>query len=567
MLPCTIVRKPFLLFALAVAVRALLFLHFQDPAYPDSYYYVDVARSLAAGHGFNIDFIWIFVEVGGKIPANPVLPIPADAHWMPLASIVQVPFIWLLGPTALASSLPFILLGALSAPMAWALARDAGASERVALGAGLLTAIPVLATPFMAQPDNFGLYQPLVVGALWLGGRGLRGHGRSFAVAGALVALATLARSDGILVGVTLGLLFLVDRWRAWRSHGSSRPAVPIWAGFACAGLFLLIAGPWFTRQLAVFGSLSPSSSTGKVLLIRTFSEWNSITIPATLDHFLGQGLGPLVASRIGGLVAAITIYAVLVGGVILVPFMLIGGWLRRRSVDFAPAFLYAGILFAFNALVFAVHVPGGTFIHSAIGLAPHSYVLVMEGIAASVAWVAARRRGWNVEQATRGFSGAAVAFAIVAGAAASLTTHATWASRVADHQFAAAALDAAGAPLTDRVMSIDASGTKYWSGRGGVVLVNDPLPTVEQVARAYQIRWLILERSDAVPAVAPILDGGARPGWIGPPIASRPAAPSPGGASLPPGSVDVAVYPVCVAPDDTRCSGAAAGPPITSLP
>ena len=566
MLPCTIVRKPFLLFVLAVAVRALLFLHFPDPAYPDSYYYVDVARSLAAGHGFNIDFIWIFVEVGGKIPANPVLPVPSNAHWMPLASIVQVPFIWLLGPTTLASSLPFILLGALSAPMAWALARDAGASERVALGAGLLTAIPVLSAPFMAQPDNFGLYQPLVVGALWLGGRGLRGHGRSFAFAGALVALATLARSDGILVGVTLGLLFLVDRWRAWRSRGSRRPTIPVWAGVACAGLFLLIAGPWFARQLAVFGSLSPSTATGKVLLIRTFSEWNSITIPATLDHFLGQGLGPLIVSRLGGLVAAVTIYAVLVGGVILVPFMLIGGWLRRRSPDFSPALLYAGILFAFNAVFFAVHVPGGTFIHSAIGLAPHTYVLVLEGIAATVGWVAARRRDWNVDQATRIFSSATVAFAVVAATVGSLATHAGWASRVADHQFAAAALDAAGAPLTDRVMSIDASGTKYWSGRGGVVLVNDPLPTVEQVASAYQIRWLILERSDAVPAVAPILDGAARPAWIGPPVASRPAVPAPGSAALPPGAVDVAVYPVCVTPGDARCAVGAAAPPAAGI-
>ena len=564
MLPCTIVRKPLLLFVLAVAVRALLFLHFPDPAYPDSYYYVDVARRLATGHGFSIDFIWIFVEVGGKLPANPVLPVPANAHWMPLAAIVQVPFIWLLGPTTLASSLPFILLGALSAPMAWALARDAGASERVALGAGLLTAIPVLATPFMAQPDNFGLYQPLVVGALWAGGRGLRGHGRSFALAGALVALATLARSDGILVGVALGLLFLVDRWRAWRSRGSRRPAIPLWAAVSCAGLFLLVAGPWFARQLAVFGSLSPSTATGKVLLIRTFSEWNSLTIPATLDHFLGQGLGPLIASRVGGLVAAVTIYAVLVGGVILVPFMLIGGWLRRRSPDFTPAFAYAGILFVFNAVVFAVHVPGGTFIHSAIGLAPHTYVLVMEGLAASVGWVAARRRGWDAEQATRVFSGAAVAFAVVAAAAASLATHAAWANRVADHQFAAAALDAAGAPLTDRVMSIDASGTRYWSGRGGVVLVNDPLPTIEQVARAYQIRWLILERADAVPAVAPIMDGAPRPAWIGPPVASRPAVPSSGGAALPSGAVDLAIYPVCVAPDDTRCTGGAAAQAAT---
>jgi len=563
-LPCTIVRKPLLLFVLAVAVRALLFLHFPDPAYPDSYYYVDVARRLATGHGFSIDFIWIFVEVGGKLPANPVLPVPANAHWMPLASIVQVPFIWLLGPTTLASSLPFILLGALTAPMAWALARDAGASERVALGAGLLTAIPVLATPFMAQPDNFGLYQLLVVGALWAGGRGLRGHGRSFALAGALVALATLARSDGILVGVALGLLFLGDRWRAWRSRGARLPAIPLWAAVACAGLFLLVAGPWFARQLAVFGSLSPSTATGKVLMIRTFSEWNSLTIPATLDHLLGQGLGPLITSRVGGLVAAVTIYAVLVGGVILVPFMLVGGWLRRRSPDFSPAFAYAGILFVFNAVVFAVHVSGGTFIHSAIGLAPHTYALVMEGLAASVGWVAARRRGWDAEQATRVFSGATVAFAVVAAAAASLATHAAWANRVADHQFAAAALDAAGAPLTDRVMSIDASGTRYWSGRGGVVLVNDPLPTIEQVARAYQIRWLILERADAVPAVAPIMDGATRPAWIGPPVASRPAVTASGSVALASGAVDLAVYPVCVAPDDTRCTGGAAAQAAT---
>ncbi len=359
-------------------------------------------------------------------------------------------------------------------------------------------------------------------------------------------------------MGVTLGLLFLVDRWRAWRSGGSRRPAIPMWAGVACAGLFLLIAGPWFARQLAVFGSLSPSTATGKVLLIRTFSEWNSLTIPATMDHFLGQGLGPLIASRIGGLVAAIAIYSVLVGGVILVPFMLIGGWLRRRSPDFSPAFVYAGILFAFNAVFFAVHVPGGTFIHSAIGLAPHSYVLALEGVAAAVGWAAAHRRGWDVERATQFFMAAAVAFGVVAAIAASLATHATWSSRVADHQFAAAALDAAGAPLSDRVMSIDASGTRYWSGRGGVVLVNDPLATIEQVARAYQIRWLILERSDAVPAVAPILDGGPRPPWIGPPVASRPAVAAPGSPAPAAGSVDVAVYPVCTEPADTRCGGAA---------
>src|SRR3954452_8899607 len=79
------VRIPLLLYGLAVAVRLVLIAHFPYPAYPDSAYYVDVARSLHAGTGFNVDFIWIFAEVGAKIPADPMLPIPSNAHWMPLA--------------------------------------------------------------------------------------------------------------------------------------------------------------------------------------------------------------------------------------------------------------------------------------------------------------------------------------------------------------------------------------------------------------------------------------------------------------------------------------------------
>ena len=84
--------------------------------------------------------------------------------------------------------------------MTWAFAREAGARRDVALGAGLLVAVPA-AVVFMAQPDNFSLYQPIVLGALWLGARGLKGSAGAFVAAGALVGLAMLARNDGILVG------------------------------------------------------------------------------------------------------------------------------------------------------------------------------------------------------------------------------------------------------------------------------------------------------------------------------------------------------------------------------
>jgi hypothetical protein len=90
--------------------------------------------------------------------------------------------------------------------------------------------------------------------------------------------------------------------------------------------------------------------------------------------------------------------------------------------------------------------------------------------------------------------------------------------------------------------MSIDASGTRYWTGHPGVVLVNDPLDTAHEVAKAYDTRWLVLERGDSVPAAAQILIDGDRPSWVGPPILHRD---------------DVAVYPVCTTPDDARCSAA----------
>ena len=532
---------------LALVVRGLLIWHFPDPAYPDSAYYVDVARQLHAGHGFNVDFIWIFAEVGGTIPADPTLPIPSNAHWMPLASIVQVPFLAVFGDVAWAAAAPFALFGAIAAPLTWAIARDAGARPFVSIGAGFLVAVPLLSAVYMAQPDNFSLYQPLVIAALWMAARGLRGSGRAFVAAGLFAGLATLARNDGLLVLASLGVVFAWDRWRAWRSARAARagsgdgearpPAIPFAAAVGAVAVFVLVMAPWWARQLAVFGSLSPSSTSGKVLFIREIGEWNSITVPASLDHLLGMGIGPLIETRILGGIAASMIFLTLVLGFILGPVLVIGAWARRRSTDFGAFFVYAALLFAFSALVSAIHVPGGTFIHSAVALAPYSYILALEGIVLAIGWVAARRSTWNADAALRVFGGATLVFAVVIAIAGSLVVHAIWSARRADQLTVAAALDGAGAPPSDRVMSIDAASTRYWSGHGGVVLVNDPLDTIHEVATAYDIRWLVLDRGEAVDSVAPVLDGTEHPAWLGQPILTE-GTPT-----------RLAVYPVIAAP------------------
>jgi len=314
--------------------------------------------------------------------------------------------------------------------------------------------------------------------------------------------------------------------------------------------------GPWYARQLATFGSLSPSTASGKVLFIRDIGEWNSITTPATLDHLLGMGLGPLLMTRIAGLIAAVVIFTTLVAAGILLPFMIIGGWARRRSIDFGPYFAYAAILFAFSAIVSAVHVPGGTFIHSAIALAPYAYILAVEGIAVAVAWIAARRPRWNVDAATRLFTVVIVGIVVLAAIPGAISTYRIWDGVRVDRKAVGAALDLAGAAPDARIMTIDAAGYRYWTGRGGVVSPNDPLDTIRQVAEAYAIEWLVVEPNDSVPALEPVV-AGARPPWIGPPVVTIPG---------PDGKPAEIVFPVCVSPQDQRCATVASAAGVRSL-
>ena len=255
-------RTPLLLYALAVLVRLPAWSRSRTPPTPTR-----PTTSMSPGR-------WLPVRAcpstssgssprsAATLPADPTLPIPSNAHWLPLASFIQAPFIVLFGPNAFASALPLVLIGATAAPLTWAIARDAGATPLVQVAAGVLAAIPAAGTVFMAQPENFAIFQPLVAATLWLAARGLRGDVRSYVLAGLLVGIASLARNDAFLLGAAVGLVFVIDRWRAWRQQ---RPAhLPLVAAVGCFALYLLVVGPWFARQLLEFGSISPTSSTGR---------------------------------------------------------------------------------------------------------------------------------------------------------------------------------------------------------------------------------------------------------------------------------------------------------------
>ena len=328
----------------------------------------------------------------------------------------------------------------------------------------------------------------------------------------------------------------MIDRFRAWRG---GRPAhLSFAAAVGCAGLFFVVAGPWWLRQLAVFGSISPTASTGNALWLTDYRQWNSITADASLGAFLDQGIGGIVASRMVGLIGSVANFVVVVGGVILIPFMAIGAWQRRHSDDFLPWFLYFGVLVAGATLLFPLHVPGGAFIHSAIGLAPQGYILALEGVALGVGWIARRRPSWDPKTAVPLFSWVLVVLVVIGGLLYAPVVQAGWNHTRVPRQELAAQLQGLGVAPDDRILSIDAAGIKYWTGHPGVVTPDDPIDTIKAVADAYDIRWLVLERDGTVEALKPVLTDDQRPPWIGP-AAFTIAAPD-GGVPL------LALYPVC---------------------
>ena len=128
-------RIPVALYLLALVARLVVAAGFPDPAYPDSFYYVDVARQLAAGHGFNVDVIWIFAEVGGgsrRTRSSRSRRTPTGCRWR-RSSRCRSSGCW--GRPRMASAIPFALIGAVAAPLAWAIGRDAGAPSFVGIGA------------------------------------------------------------------------------------------------------------------------------------------------------------------------------------------------------------------------------------------------------------------------------------------------------------------------------------------------------------------------------------------------------------------------------------------------
>ncbi len=525
-------RRSFALFALIALVGAVLITRLiAAPGYTDVYYHLNAANRFASGQGLTDPYVWTYIG------ALDHLPMPSHLYWMPLTSLVagiSMKVFNAPGNYAVAQ-LPFVLMFAATACVGYWLGWRIGGTSRHAWVAGLLTLFSGFYTKFWGEIDTFApyaLFGSLALVVMGLGLMDLVGAGFKPAptgdvngarravprrriviiwfAAGALSALGHLTRADGLLL-VIVGAMVIV--WMGAQKQMGRHAGLPLQriliALVALAAGYLLVMLPYFGRNLQAIGAPLPLGGT-QAIWFREYNDIFNFPPNASPQTLLANGIGGLINSRREALVNNIGTFVAVEGLIIMTPLMLIGLW-RRRNLFVLPFALYA--LGMHLAMTFVFPFPGyrGGLLHSAAALIPFWAALGVVGLDDVIAWVAKRRRRWNVRTAKTVFSSGLVLIAV------GLSVYIGLNGRVTPQTPALYTELRNTVPADARILSDDPPELYYYTGMGGATLPNGTPDTLLDVARRYQIDYLLLKNdTGSIPAgLLPIFD--APPAFLKP--------------------------------------------------
>lgn len=477
------VRDLVALTALALVARVAAAWLVPSPPYVDAAYYTLVAQRLAAGDGFTVPVLWSFLEVSGRLPPLPTLPVPSNGHWMPLTSIIAAGPMLVLGPDWRVGQIAVVVLSTALVPLTYLVGWELWRTRWVAVPGALLA---VFAGPLLIMyplVDSFAVFGAAGGGALYASLRAMRSRRPAswLVLSGALVGLATLARVDGLLLATAPAAA-----WWLRRRDGKGGAGSAVLALIAA----LAVMAPWLIRDVAVFGSPFPSAG-GHTLWIRSYNEQFSIGHEVGPGSYLAAGPAAIAWSKVASWGELLGRTLALTGGVFGVFF--IGGlWLQRGRRELVPFLVYWVAMFVVMGAVFTFHAPKGAFSHSAPAWLPVALPMAVASVGplattVGTAWPFLRRPRTHRFLVVAGLVGAVVLS--IAGSASLLLQWRTDGDRLGA---AADYLRAAGA-ANEVAMSYDPSRLYLLSGNPGVAPPFDPFPVVSAVVKAYHVRWVVV--------------------------------------------------------------------------
>ena len=484
-------RDLFLLLCLALITRLLTALPLTNPPYMDAYYYTAGAYRLADGHGLAEPFLWHYLDDPTGIPH------PGFLYWMPLPSILAAPFVALWGRSFLAAQLPFILLSALLPLVSYSVAWQIAGSRRHAWAAGLLTLFSGFFTPFWVLPETFAPFALFGSLALWLAAR--QSKWAAALACGLLVGLAHLTRADGLLLLPVVALASILTFDVSPPTHHVSRFTFHVSRfTFTLLG-YLLVMAPWFIRNISLIGApLSPAGT--KTLWLTDYDDLFCYNCDLSLRSYLAWGWPNILHSK---LFALWTNFQRLLAEdfmVFLLPFSIVGLYRLRRRPPFTLALIYLLLIYTVHSLAFTFPGWRGGLFHSSGALLPFLHAAALDGLDASVRWVARRRRGWNLRQAQTVFSVGFVALAVLLSLYGLFSKLPAWNNSEQIYSTVGDWLTARSVPSDTVVMARNPPGFWYHTARPAVVVPNNGVDGLLDVAQRYHVAYLLLDQNCPAP-------------------------------------------------------------------
>ncbi len=487
----TVSNRERLILVMVALVGAFLITRFfvSGPGYTDVFYHLNAADRFVTGQGLTDTYYWTYIGATNQLPA------PSHLYWMPLTSLSAVAGMWLLNaPNSYsAAQLLFSLMFAGVVLVGFWCGAYLGGTRRHMWVAGLVTLFSGFFVRFWGAIDTFAPYA--LAGSLSLVFLGLSNRVGSkpqrtlmdAVLGGACAGLAHLTRADGVLLlivgwaAIVWSLLFN----RSDKRMGFGRLASH---GAALALGYLIIMLPWFMRNMNVIGSPMPLGGTQTIWFISYDDLFNypPLSTPATL---FANGIGAFVSSRWLALTNNLGTFVAVEGMVVMTPLILVGLWRRRRAEFLQPFWIY--VVGLHLAMTFVFPFPGyrGGLLHSAAALIPFWAALGVVGLDDLVEWIARKRRRWNARSAKSVFSIGLVAMAVLLSMMIGLPNRVPVQSASPLYRALHEQL-----PTDARVMINDPAQLYYFTGLGGVVLPNESPDVIVDIARKYDVKYLVIE-------------------------------------------------------------------------
>ncbi len=511
------------------------------PSYMDADYYYATGIQLAEGKGFTEPFLWNYLEDADGLPH------PSHAYWMPLASILSAFGMRLTREFGFASAqMPFFLLSALVPLITAHLAFSLTQKRNFAITSALLALFSGYYFPFLTKTDTFSLY--MVLGGTFLLALKIDRLWLKAIMLGLLSALLHLTRADGAIWLIIATIALFASRFSRNTQHATRKNLLfsALSSMLILFSSYLLLIAPWLLRNYRVFGTiLSPNGE--QMLWLTSYNQIFTYPVGSfSLETWLASGWGEIIKARLWALKLNLGTVLGVQGGVILLPFIIIGAWQyfkdpkgfkhttieteslsakssykkRAQIKPFGSKFqiVFTGILAWFitlivMTLIFPFAGARGGFFHSGAAFQPLWWALAPIGLAQIIIWMVENKE-WKPEALN-------IFFVILVAMSAFLTGAILWGRALSPMARTQAQntgvllytsieenlLEQENPTKSAAVITSNPPGYYLASQRYAIALPDGNIETIFDLANRYNAAFLILEEGAVTEGLMPIFD------------------------------------------------------------